>query len=233
LTKKIISGGGGVWGETVMAGHPNLSTSDAADMVKYILSLANIDKSKMLPLSGKLIPTPAAKDNNKGVYILRTAYEDKGTNGLPSQKTEQTFVLRNSNVDPHAFDVYADMNKMAFNGKNLVIPTKSGASLLMKDIDLNGIKEIVLFAAAPKPQLNAAGGKVELRVGSPTGTLLGTSPFLPASDKMDFTPKMLSIPVSLSPQVLNKNQDIYFVFLNPESGNNSLMVVTGFEFVLK
>jgi cytochrome c len=36
LTKKIIVGGSGVWGETAMAGHPQLSTADASEMVKYI-----------------------------------------------------------------------------------------------------------------------------------------------------------------------------------------------------
>jgi len=39
LTRKVISGGGGVWGETAMAAHPQLSTTDASEMVKYILSL--------------------------------------------------------------------------------------------------------------------------------------------------------------------------------------------------
>ena len=39
LTKKIISGGTGVWGTNAMAAHPNLSAKDAGKMVDYILSL--------------------------------------------------------------------------------------------------------------------------------------------------------------------------------------------------
>ena len=39
LAKKIITGGGGVWGEVPMTPHPALSEDDAKAMVKYILLL--------------------------------------------------------------------------------------------------------------------------------------------------------------------------------------------------
>ncbi len=39
LAGKIINGGSGSWGEIPMAPHTALSTADAKDMVKYILSL--------------------------------------------------------------------------------------------------------------------------------------------------------------------------------------------------
>ncbi len=41
LAGKIINGGAGSWGEIPMAPHPALSTDDAKEMVKYILSLKN------------------------------------------------------------------------------------------------------------------------------------------------------------------------------------------------
>jgi cytochrome c len=37
LAEKIIKGGSGVWGQTVMTPHPNLSTDDAIAAVKYVL----------------------------------------------------------------------------------------------------------------------------------------------------------------------------------------------------
>jgi cytochrome c len=40
LSEKIIKGGAGNWGEIPMAPHPQISTADAGEMVKYILSLA-------------------------------------------------------------------------------------------------------------------------------------------------------------------------------------------------
>jgi len=39
LANKIINGGSGNWGQVPMSAHPNLSLTDAKEMVKYILSL--------------------------------------------------------------------------------------------------------------------------------------------------------------------------------------------------
>jgi cytochrome c len=229
LTKKIISGGSGVWGETAMAAHPQFSTTEASEMVKYILNIANEKpKEKSLPVKGTFTTKAPASDKNKGVYIVRAAYEDQGANGLPALKSEQSFVLRNSKIDPHGFDTYEDINKMAFGGNNLAIPSKSGAYMILKQVDLTGISEIKVGATAPKPQLNAVGGSVEARLGSPKGALLGRSAFLEPSDKMDFTPKTVSIPIQLPNNFDGTLQDICLVFTNTKS-EGSLMVVMGLE----
>lgn len=230
LTKKIISGGSGVWGETAMAAHPQISTADASEMVKYILNIANEKPKSSLPVKGSFTTKAPASDKNKGVYIVRAAYEDQGSNGLPALKSEQSFVLRNSKIDPHGFDEYVDINKMAFGGNNLAIPSKSGAYMIMKQVDLTGVSEIQVAATAPKPQLGAVGGTVEARLGSPTGPLLGRSAFLEPSDKMDFTPKSVSVPIQLPNNLDGKLQDVYVVFSNTKAESGSLMVVMGLEF---
>lgn len=46
LSDKIIKGGSGTWGEIPMAPHPQISTADAGEMVKYILSLAPATPAK-------------------------------------------------------------------------------------------------------------------------------------------------------------------------------------------
>ncbi len=230
LTKKIISGGSGVWGETAMAAHPQISTNDASEMVKYILNIANEKPKSSLPVKGSFTTKAPASDKNKGVYIVRAAYEDQGSNGLPALKSEQSFVLRNSKIDPHGFDEYVDINKMAFGGNNLAIPSKSGAYMIMKQVDLTGVSEIQVGATAPKPQLGAVGGTIEARLGSPTGALLGRSAFLEPSDKMDFTPKSVSVPIQLPNNLDGKLQDVYVVFTNTKAESGSLMVVMGLEF---
>lgn len=230
LTKKIISGGSGVWGETAMAAHPQISTNDASEMVKYILNIANEKPKSALPVKGSFTTKAPASDKNKGVYIVRAAYEDQGANGLPALKSEQSFVLRNSKFDPHGFDEYVDINKMAFGGNNLAIPSKSGAYMILKQVDLTGVSEIQVGATAPKPQLGAVGGTIEARLGSPTGPLLGRSAFLEPSDKMDFTPKTVSIPLNLPNNLDGKPQDICIIFSNSKADAGSLMVVMGLEF---
>lgn len=74
------------------------------------------------------------------------------------------------------------------------------------------------------------GGKVEVRLGSVEGKKIGESAFLEPGGKMDFTPQVLTIPVNLNNVSTDKLQDIYLVFVNPKSANQSLMVVMGAEF---
>ena len=45
LSKKIISGGSGVWGSVPMAPHPAITQTDAEKMIKYILSLNSTNTS--------------------------------------------------------------------------------------------------------------------------------------------------------------------------------------------
>ena len=39
LASKIISGGGGVWGQVMMAPHPGMSMEDAKTLAEYVMSL--------------------------------------------------------------------------------------------------------------------------------------------------------------------------------------------------
>lgn len=233
LTKKVIAGGGGVWGETAMAAHPQLSAADASEMVKYILNVTNEKpKEKSMPVKGSYVAKVPTGDKGKGVYIVRAAYEDGGASGLPSLKSEKTLVLKNAKVDMHSFDVYEDIMKISNGGMNLAIASKSGAYVVLKQTDLNGISELQLQAIAPKPQLNAVGGKVEVRLDSPTGPVVGSSEFLEPTDKLDFKPNLLSVPIKLSDKPDGKLHDLYLVFTNPKADGHSLMVVLGAEFKL-
>ena len=231
LTKKVISGGSGVWGETAMAGHPQLSTEEAMEMVTYVLSTADQKlKGETLPSEGSFVARVPNGDKGIGVYILRAAYQDKGTSNLPSLTSEQTFVLKSSKLNIHGFDEFVDVNKMSFGGSNLVIPAISGSYLTLKQVDLTGIAALQLGASAPKSQLNAVGGVVELHIGSPTGTLIGKSEFLEASDAVGFAPGTLLVPISLPSEFYGKMQDLYLVFKNESAPQGAQMVIMSAEF---
>jgi cytochrome c len=90
LADKIIKGGAGVWGETPMAAHPQISQEEALQMVEYILSLADEKEVKRLPMNGTVKTGKA----NKGIYILTASYEDKGAAGLPSLSASKTLILK-------------------------------------------------------------------------------------------------------------------------------------------
>ncbi|NBB28910.1 ThuA domain-containing protein [Cellulophaga sp. BC115SP] len=225
LTKKVISGGSGVWGEVAMAGHPQLSTGDAAEMVKYILTLADEKAKETLPTKGSFTAKVGAGDKGQGVYILRASYQDQGANGVPSLSSEQTFTLRNPRISPHGYDQYEAVSKMSFGGNELMIPSKSGSYIVLKNADLTNIKQLELLATAPKAQLNAQGGKVEIHLDSPTGKIIGESAFLEASDKAGFAPSPLSVPINPT----DGSHDLYIVFQNPKA-EGSLMVIMGTAF---
>lgn len=230
LSKKIISGGGGVWGEVPMAAHPQLKAKEAADMAEFILSLGSRKaNANTLPTKGSFAAEVPQGDPGNGVYIVRAAYEDHGANNMPSQVSEKTFVLRSTKLDVHGFDEYSDVNKMSFSGNKLAIPAKSGSYMVLKQVDLSGIASVQLAASAPKAQLNAAGGKLELRLGSPAGTLIGESEFLEASDAGGFTPSIINAPLNLPEAQTGKLQDLYLLFVNDRETSGSLMVVMGIE----
>jgi cytochrome c len=227
IRDKIINGGAGVWGEIAMAAHPSLPKKDAEEMAKYILSLAK--ESDKLPLSGKYAITLPKDDPGKGTYFIRASYADKGSNGLPSVRAENVVILRNAVLDVHGFDVESDVTKMEFNGTKLLMPQKSGAYVALNDIDLTGLSSIQIFASAPEAQVNAVGGKVEVRLGSPTGALIGESTLLKTTKQISQVPSILNIPIKVTPEILSKNQNVYLVFVNKEQPDKTLMVVVRAE----
>jgi len=229
LSKKIISGGAGVWGNVPMAAHPKISAADASEMVKYILGLSQQKpKVKSLPVQGAYTVKLPQGDKGQGVYIFRASYSDRGANGLPSIPSEETFTLRNPKINPTKYDVFDNVNKMSFNGNSFIIPSKTGSYIGLKQIDLTGITQMDINAAAPKDQLNAEGGIIELRMDAPNGKLLGQTEFI--GDKpgagLSFSPK----PVSLKCTPAEGVHDIYLLFQNPNAKPGSLMIVFGTEF---
>ena len=70
LSKRIIEGSSGNWGETAMAAHPQLSDEQATEMVHYILSLgAKKEIQSNFPTSGKFVAKSHMDDKKKGKYF--------------------------------------------------------------------------------------------------------------------------------------------------------------------
>jgi cytochrome c len=229
LTKKVISGGKGVWGDITMPAHPQLSAADAAEMVKYIMSLSQPKpKVKSLPAKGTYITRAQANDKGQGVYIFRARYSDQGASGLPGIATEETLTLRNPKVNPTKYDELVDVTKMSYGGNDLAIPSKSGSYISLKQIDLTSIARLEIAAMAPKAQLNAEGGIIELHIDSPDGKILGQTDFIG-----DTGGGFASKPVTLAVTPTEGKHDIYLVFKNPTAkGGASLMVVTNTTFIM-
>ncbi len=92
LVNKIIKGGSGVWGETVMSAHPQLSKEDVRKMVTYILGLkqAEAKDKNQIAASGVLRFDQHKGEDKAGIYLLKASYVDRGSGSLrPLVGTDQ------------------------------------------------------------------------------------------------------------------------------------------------
>lgn len=95
LVGKVINGGSGVWGEAMMTAHPTLENDDAAEMIRYILSLDNNDDDKNANawhLGEKTIPV-RFKDDFSNISKAQSglaAYMYLYSGDSPNFKTLQT-----------------------------------------------------------------------------------------------------------------------------------------------
>lgn len=223
LVTKIRTGGSGVWGSVMMPAHPQLTETQASQMVAYILSLSDAKKATpSLPPRGTYTP-PVASDS-AGVVVLRATYTDQGANGLPAVTAEKQLVLRAPRLVVASGQMQDSVQK--YKGPEVpvevTIGTRSGAYVGFKQLDLTGISSIAFAAMAPIPQLNAAGGRVEVRVDSLGGTLVGTTPVIEPDSAMG-APKELRAPIAATGV-----HDVYFVFRNEQakSGQSLFVLLT-------
>jgi len=226
LVKKIRGGGSGVWGKVTMPAHPQLTEAQASEIVAYILSLADEKKATPpLPTHGAYSPPTAPDSIVQGAVVLRAAYADRGANGVPALSAQKTVVLRAPSIVVANGEIADGVQK--YKGPEVpievTIGSKSGAYVGFKQLDLTGVSAIVFSALAPTPQLNAFGGKVEVRVDSAGGTLVGqTAPIQPS--------ETLGAPTQLRAVLAPTTgvHDVYFVFRNADApqGRNLFVLTT-------
>jgi cytochrome c len=224
LVRKIRRGGSGVWGSAMMPPHAQLSEAEASRIAAYILSLVE-KRTPSLPVRGEYTPAVAPDSAGQAVVVLRAAYTDRGANGAPGASGERTVVLRAPRVVVARGELADGVQK--YKGPEvpveITIGTRSGAFVGFKQLDLTGISAIVFSATAPVPQLNAAGGKVEVRLDSASGALVGETEVIQPAAAMG-APAQLRAALKSTTGV----HDVYFVFRNEQakSGQNLFVLLT-------
>lgn len=216
LAKKVITGGSGVWGEQAMSAHPQLKEDEAKEMVSYILSLGDKKKVEKQPLKGSYVTKAKEKE---GSYVIMASYTDQGSSVIGPQTGTSTLVLRSPKVKAAAYDdSKATVKFKRPNGSELVVGTQHNSYVAFNDIDLTGIRslEVGVFSTAQH-----TGGKLEARLDSPTGPLLGE-----AEVKAGQT-----TPVSIELRNASSTpRKLYLVFANPNAGNKPLFAMESVQF---
>jgi cytochrome c len=226
LAKKVISGGSGVWGQAAMSAHPQIAQADALEMVNYILSLSQDKKAAAsLPVKGNYFMTIPQGDKGEGRYVVRAAYKDKGSNGVPSITAQKMMILRSPKLPAGK----ADKTEGVMKYGTIIIASVKGSSIGFSNIDLTNIAQIAFTASAPKAQLNAAGGIIEVRLDGPTGKLVGETAFL--SPSAAASPTNMPAPVVAKLSGATGVHDVYLVFKNDKAPTGqALFVVIDLEF---
>jgi cytochrome c len=225
LAKKVVSGGSGVWGQVPMSAHPQLNESDALEMVNYILSSSTRKNSKeILPVKGSYQMAIPEGDKGEGIYVVRAAYKDKGNQGIPPISAEKVLTLRNAKMPAGKAEIAENTMKYG----TVVIASVSDSYIGFKNLDLTGIEKIAFTASAPQSQLNAAGGTIEIRLGSETGKWIGSAEVKRSSESSS---ALMSTPITANIEAVTGFQDVYFVFKNENAqSGQSLFVVMDLEF---
>lgn len=220
LITKVINGGAGVWGEQPMSAHPQLNRADVGEMIKYILSL-NDQKKMSQPVKGNYVP----QDNGKnGTYIFAASYTDRGKGAIAPQTVQKTATLRSSKVPALSGDVskYIQTTNSRELKKKLAVATTSGSYIGFKSIDLTNIGSLV-FDAVTVPG-KAAGGTVEVRLGSPTGKVIGQATIRETGE----------VKANLSNVPATRSNDVYLVFVNTAANpDQDLFALDSIEFQKK
>jgi cytochrome c len=229
LVKKVINGGSGVWGETPMAAHPQLSPADVTEMIKYILSLG--EKKKSLPASGSYTVTIPKDVSDRGVLILRAAYTDKGANGIPSATSEKVWVLNSPNVAASKADALEGIQryKAPQIPLELMIGSGNNSYLQFNKIDLTDVGQVDVLVNSPEELLHAAGGVIEIHIDSPTGQLVGKSQPIVAVKGPIGSIMPYIVPIKITET--KSKHDVYYVFRNDTSPTGQpLFIIMNFQY---
>ncbi|HEX8060000.1 MAG TPA: ThuA domain-containing protein [Cyclobacteriaceae bacterium] len=223
LSDKVLKGGAGVWGETPMAAHPQLSKEQTMAMVEYILSLAKVEDKKSLPMTGTVkFDKPQTGPAIKGAYLLTAIYEDKGNGNIPSLKTDKTIVLQAPTIDGSYFTELNGPSRFAIpSGGEALMGIKNGHSASTREVDLTGATKMTL--AIVLVQNVSKNGTIDIFLDDKDGKKLGTADFaktprMKVADGYDVTFSAISI------SAIEGTHKLVLKFNNPQAEDKDLFM---------
>jgi len=176
LISKVIKGGSGVWGETMMSAHPQLNQDEVDKMIKYILSLKSDSApvKKLLPIKGTIKFDKHINSDKEGMYVLMASYLDNGNETLPESRlsAREQIIFKAPKIEAEdAIEKSNGLGNWSAEEQNLVGSIVHDSYLKFDILPLKGLESIkfaVFFAGN-----YAYEGDVEIREGSPNGNLIG------------------------------------------------------------
>lgn len=226
LPDKIINGSSGNWGQTAMAAHPDLAVSDAQKIVGWILSLADSNKNSM-PLKGSILPSKQFQLIPRGAIALSASYTDKGAQGILPLTGGAMLALRDPILPARSADASSADARNSKLGEMSVVHIKNRGWLRFSGISLEHVKNVQIKYGVDLA--SKKGWKVSLRLGSPQGTLLGTTII-----GADITPQKITQAIlTLSEPADKARHDVYFVFQKEDQEETAGLGIAQFSINIK
>jgi cytochrome c551/c552 len=212
LINKIIKGGTGVWGETMMPANPEMKRNDARKIVSWILSLSgNGEGSNSLPATGSIDPTIGKPISANGVFILSASFMDSGGENIKPLAGSNSLTLQNSLLDFERAANVEGFNPYNMDGRNIMIAPKRPGHFSFNQIDLTDVTAVEIKAGSRETL--EQGYKLVVKLDSPEGKSIGET-VIQAPDKNKIDPNVVtSIPttVQIDPVEDGKLHDLYIV----------------------
>ena len=235
LSAKVLKGGAGNWGQTVMSAHPQVSEEDAGEMVRWILSLGAPAKPKQsLPLSGVYaLAIPAPKDKKSkpkpGTFIFKATYRDRGSGSQTPLEEGETIALRLAFQQAEQADSMSKNIRTyrPFDGDTVVLnELKNNSFFVFKHTDLGSVHSVAIGIGSGDKRYKFSGGRLELHLDGPAGPLMGKAVLdvKNSPDRMEFT----EVTLPLAFRADGKFHDLYFVVKNE---NNPSQPVAAIDWV--
>lgn len=214
LANKVITGGGGVWGDHAMNAHPQLSREDATEIVKYVLSLSVQQPDKKLPAQGAITLNEHSGKDTQGRYILTASYTDQGGAITPLMGRD-VVVLRPNKVVAGQVDEVSNMDRQ---GQRLgAIHNRS--YFVLKNIDLKGVEQLTYRLSSQDHD-----AAIEVHIDSPKGQVISTLNYTATGSWNSF--KEWSAPI----QNPGGRHNLYFVFVKKQPPNQHIGTLDWIEF---
>lgn len=214
LAQKIITGGAGNWGETVMSAHPQISLDDAKEIAAYILALGDPAKvASQYPSSGRYVAREHLTKKQKGQYILLATYTDQGNEAIKPITAQKQINLRYQKVEAEHYNGATSTSEVS-NG--VVRELFHGDYLYFDKFDFTEIESITLAYGLREGR--EIGGTIELRLDTKDGPLLG---------KTEITkPGETTIKIDELPGF----HDLYIIFKNPQNEDKQIVMLDWLQF---
>lgn len=231
LINKIINGGSGVWGETVMPGHVNLSEDEAETIVDWIQTLNDeTEENESLPAEGTIEPTLGSQPTPNGLLILSATFTDRGGQNVQPLTGSSSVYLRNNMMTFDQATNLEEYTSMTFGGNFLMMVPEDRGSFSVNDIDLTGVGSIVLTSAVMEPL--SYEHQFELRLDSPDGEIIGESNYRPgeSTSQGEGAPSYQNITFDISPVTDGNMHDLYIVSYPPEGVTPGTLILSNIQF---